>query len=235
MHNPLRILLKISGEILGNRQVPWTAEKLTKVAKIIKLLQKNKIETAVVMGGGNVWRYRDNTSLPIDRKPSDFLGMLATVYNVNTLAAALEKENVKTKTLSKIQIPKELGEKYTITNAKKYLKQGKTLLLAGGTGKSGFTTDTGAAIFASEISADEVWKATKVDGIYSSDPQKYKSAKLFKKITYKDYLTKKLGVMDQEAIEHCQKTKTPVRVFRFNQDNFKNLSKNLPTGSLISD
>jgi len=229
----MRILLKLSGEMIGDEHSPFLNKKLERVITGLKKITDQGHELAIVIGGGNIWRYRDHKALPLERIPSDFLGMLATLYNANCLKATLDTHQIPVKIFSKTICPAELAEKYSKTAAKKSMQKGEIVILAGGTGQSGYSTDTGAAMLATDIDADIIWKATKVDGVYDKDPMQYKTAKQIPELSYKDYLKKNLGVMDLSAIEICQKNNIPVRVFKFCLTRIGKLAKGKPVGSII--
>ena len=208
-----KILLKLSGESLGSNGVDTkvlqrTVREITAAAKLSSL--------AIVIGGGNIWRFRDKknlTSLP--RVSSDYLGMLATVFNAVTLAAALKKSNVRTKVFSAVRAPTELAEPYRISTVKKFLAKKGVAVLAGGTGKPFVTTDTAAALRAVDLQCDLVVKATNVDGLYDKDPRKSKNAQLLKELDYKTAIKQRLGVMDLKAFQLLTKQKIPTRIFNF--------------------
>jgi uridylate kinase len=211
-----RILLKLSGESLGSGGVDGNL--VMKVAQQIAEVNKQGIAIAIVIGGGNVWRFRDNqklTSLP--RVNSDYLGMLATVMNGVVLTAALRDLKVKAEVFSAVKAPSEITQPYVITKARKVMQAGGVVVLSGGTGKPFVTTDTAAAMRAVEMQCSRILKATNVDGVYDSDPRKNKKAKLLKQITYKETIAKKLEVMDLKAFEILEKKKIPLAVFNFSK------------------
>ena len=211
--NYSRILLKLSGESLGKDGVD--GKSLMQVAKEIVAVNKKGIAIAIVIGGGNIWRFRDNKNLTtLPRVHSDYLGMLATVMNGTVLAAALKKLGVKAKAFSAVKAP-DIVEKYSPVAAKKILAKGGVAVLAGGTGKPFVTTDTAAAMRAIETKCDRILKATNVDGVYSADPRKSKSAKLLKELDYKTAIKKQFGVMDVKAFALLAKAKIPLTVFNF--------------------
>ncbi|MFH1375847.1 MAG: UMP kinase, partial [Patescibacteria group bacterium] len=191
---------------------------LRQVSRQIAAVNKKGVAIAVVIGGGNIWRFRDNkqiSSLP--RVESDYLGMSATIFNAVTLASALRKLKIRTKVFSAIRAPVELAEPYSASAAKKFLDKGGVAILAGGTGKPFVTTDSAAAMRAGELNCEAVLKATNVNGVYSADPRKSKSAKLLKEIDYATAIRQKLGVMDQKAFRILAKHKIPTFVFNFNR------------------
>lgn len=211
---PRRILLKISGEMLkGDDNVGLCGETLSRLAKSIAELIQNKIEVGIVLGGGNLFRGIQGSDLGISRVSSDFMGMLATLINGIALQEALRCENIDAKVMSAIPCT-ELAPPISLRDAKNHIKSGKPVIFVGGTGNPFFTTDTAAALRAAEIKADLVVKATKVSGVYSSDPIKNKEAKRFEKITYAHILEKNLSVMDSTAIALCMSVKIPIFVFK---------------------
>jgi len=208
-----RILLKFSGEVLaGKRGDFFDFNVVKRVAKEIADLHKKGIEVVIVTGGGNIWRYRDNTGKGIPRVESDFLGMISTVMNGVVLQAELESLGVEARVLSALPIA-EVAEPYVRRKGLKHLGQGHVLLCPGGTGRPFFTTDTAAAIRALELKCDVLLKATKVDGVYDSDPMKNKKAKKFTDITFDEVLERNLGFMDATATALCREGKLPVVVF----------------------
>ena len=207
-----KILLKLSGESLGKSGVDAKILRRT-VAEISSAAEFCSL--AIVVGGGNIWRFRDKKELAIGRVESDFLGMTATVFNAVVLENALANLGIRAKVFSAVKTADELSEKYSATAARKFLARKGVAILAGGTGKSGVTTDTAAALRAAELNCELVVKATNVDGVFDRDPRKSHSAKLFSEINFAEVLKKNLGVMDREAFEILAKKKIPVRVFNF--------------------
>jgi uridylate kinase len=213
--NPVykRILLKISGEALGgNREGIIDPEAIALVAHEIKSAKDLEVELAVVVGGGNVIRGKISQSGSIDRISADYMGMLATIINSMALQDTLESLGVSTQVLSAIHID-TLTQPYVKREAVKHLQQGKVVILAGGTGNPYFTTDTTAALRATEMEADVVMKGTKVDGVYDADPVKNPSAQMFEHLSYLEVLNRKLKVMDLTAISLCMENKLPIIVF----------------------
>jgi len=209
-----RILLKLSGESLGSGGVDYKC--LQKVAQQIAVVNRKGIAIAIVIGGGNVWRFRDNqklTSLP--RVNSDYLGMLATVFNGVVLNAALKDLGINAEVFSAVKSPSEITQPYSITKARKVMGKGGVVILSGGTGKPFVTTDTAAAMRAVEMQCERILKATNVDGVYDSDPRKNRKAKLLKQLTYRETIAQKYGVMDLKAFEILEKKKIPLAVFNF--------------------
>lgn len=210
-----RILLKLSGESLGSNGVERNA--LHQVARQIAAVNKKKIAIAIVIGGGNIWRFRDNKHMTaLSRVHSDYLGMLATVFNGVVLAAALQKLKVKAVAFSAVSAP-DIVKPYKVSAAKKVLASRGVVILAGGTGKPFVTTDSAAAMRAGELNCEAVLKATNVNGVYSADPRKSKSAKLLKEINYATAIRKKFGVMDVKAFKLLKKYRIPTFIFNFNK------------------
>ncbi|MFH0776342.1 MAG: UMP kinase [Patescibacteria group bacterium] len=207
-----KVLLKLSGEALGSAGVEAKVLGRT-VREIAAAAEKNSL--AIVIGGGNIWRFRDKQNLAIERVESDFLGMTATVFNAIVLKNALVNLGLRAQVFSAVKIADELAEKYSANAARKFLAKKGIAILAGGTGKSGVTTDTAAALRANELNCDLVVKATNVAGVFDSDPRKSKSAKLLPEISFREVLLKNLGVMDRQAFELLAQKKIPVRIFNF--------------------
>ncbi|MDD6174012.1 MAG: UMP kinase [Elusimicrobia bacterium] len=214
---PKRILLKLSGEALtqtGERGVDPKA--LKDIAQEIKSAVKTKCQLAIVIGGGNIWRgVRDGGGI-INRVNSDNMGMMATIINALALQSALEDADVPTRVLTSINVY-QLAEPFIRRKAIRHLEKGRVVIFAGGTGNPFFTTDSAAALRASEIKADLVLKATQVDGVYDSDPKKNPKAKLIKKITYEDAIKKGLKFMDTAALALCLENKFPLCVFNLHK------------------
>lgn len=212
-----RIMLKLSGEALSKEgEFGIDHAMVVAIAKEIQTVAKKGIGIAVVVGGGNIWRWRDTTDSGIERTASDAMGMLATIMNSVGLQSALESLGVFTRVCSAIEVP-QLAEPYIRRRAVRHLEKGRVVICAGGTGNPFFTTDSAAALRASELSCDALLKATNVDGVYDKDPRKSKTAKLYKKLTYKEAIEKNLKVMDQAAFSLCMDQKLPIRVFNFGQ------------------
>ncbi len=213
-----RIMLKLSGEALCQEgKFGLHHPTLHKVAQEIKKVHEKGIEIVVVVGGGNIWRYRDTTDSGIERTSSDAIGMLATIMNSVGLQSALENLNIYTRVASAIDVP-QLAEPYLRHRAIRHLEKKRIVICAGGTGNPYFTTDSAAALRALELSCDVLLKATNVDGIYDKDPQKNSDAKLYHELTYQEAIEKHLNVMDQAAFSLCQDQSLPIRVFNFNTD-----------------
>ena len=208
-----RILLKLSGEaLLGNKSHGIDEKIITFLADEIKKVYKKKIQISLVIGGGNIFRGTDAVSVGIERTTADYMGMLGTVINALAIQNALEKISIPTRVLSSIPIP-AVCESYIRRRAINHLEKNIVIIFAAGTGNPYFTTDTAAALRASEISADVIFKATKVDGVYTDDPKKNKKAKKYNTIKYADILSKNLKIMDGSAIALARDNNIPIIVF----------------------
>ena len=207
-----RILLKLSGEALapknGSGIDPASAKMISEQIKSVVQLGAN---LAIVIGGGNIWRGKVGLELGMDRATADYMGMLATVMNSLALMDALENIGVTTRVQTSIEM-RAIAEPYIRRRALRHIEKNRVVIFAGGTGNPYFTTDTAAALRAVEINADLLIKATKVDGIYDSDPKKNPDAKKFDRLTYMDALNKKLQVMDATAISLCMENHMPLMV-----------------------
>ena len=229
-----RILLKLSGEaLLGERNHGIDKKVVTFLANEIKKVYKKKIQISLVIGGGNIFRGTDAVSVGIERTTADYMGMLGTVINALAIQNSLEKVSVPTRVLSSIPVP-AVCEPYIRRKAINHLNKNIITIFAAGTGNPYFTTDTAAALRASEISADLILKATKVDGVYSDDPKKNKSAKRYKTIKYSDILAKNLKIMDGSAIALARDNNIPIIVFPISKNNaFLNAILNKGSYTLI--
>ncbi|WP_299523547.1 UMP kinase [uncultured Lutibacter sp.] len=211
-----RILLKLSGEaLMGDRQYGIDPARLAEYAQEIKKIVDKGIEVAIVIGGGNIFRGVAGASNGIDRVQADYMGMLATVINGLALQSALEDEAIKTRLLTAIKM-EQVAEPFIKRRAVRHLEKGRVVIFGGGTGNPYFTTDTAAVLRAIEIDADVILKGTRVDGIYTSDPEKFKDAIKFDSITYKDVMSKGLKVMDMTAFALSQENNLPMVVFDMN-------------------
>jgi uridylate kinase len=211
-----RILLKLSGEaLMGSRQYGIDPIRLQDYASEIKEISDKGVEVAIVIGGGNIFRGVAGASKGMDRVQADHMGMLATVINGLALQSALEDEGVPTRLQSAIKI-NEVAEPFIRRKAIRHLEKGRVVIFGGGTGNPYFTTDSAAVLRAIEISADVILKGTRVDGIYSSDPEKDTAAIKFDYISFKDVLQKGLKVMDTTAFTLSQENELPIIVFDMN-------------------
>ena len=212
-----RILLKLSGEALkGKKDSGIDFEQTVLIAEQIHEIQALGVEIAVVIGGGNIFRGVPASKNGIDRVTADYMGMIATMINALALQGALENVGVITRVQTAIEMQK-LAEPYVRRKAVRHLEKGRVVIFAGGTGNPYFSTDTAAALRAVEIEAEIVLKATKVDGVYSSDPLSNKKAKRFSSIDYLEVITKRLKVMDSTAISLCMDNNLPIVVFNMAQ------------------
>lgn len=212
-----RVLLKISGEaLMGKQGFGIDPDINLSIARQVKDAQKTGVQIAIVIGGGNIFRGLKAASSGMERSAADYMGMLATMLNGLALQDALEKTGVQTRVLTAIEM-RQLAELYIRRRAVRHLEKGRVVIFVCGTGNPYFTTDTAAALRATEIGADLLLKATKVDGVYSKDPAKYKSAKKFEKLEYLEVLKKKLKVMDATAVSLCMENNIPIMVFNINK------------------
>jgi uridylate kinase len=211
-----RILLKLSGEaLMGNRQYGIDPERLKEYAEEIKEIIEKGVEVAIVIGGGNIFRGVAGASRGMDRVQGDHMGMLATVINGLALQSALEDEGIPTRLQSAIKI-NEVAEPFIRRKAIRHLEKGRVVIFGGGTGNPYFTTDSAAVLRAIEIHADVILKGTRVDGIYSSDPEKDVNATKFDFISFDEVLRKGLKVMDTTAFTLSQENELPIIVFDMN-------------------
>lgn len=212
-----RILLKLSGEaLMGERNYGIDPERLADYAKEIKNIVDKGIEVAIVIGGGNIFRGLAGASNGMDRVQGDYMGMLATIINGLALQSALEESSLQTRLLTSIEM-KQIAEPFIKRRAVRHLEKGRVVIFGGGTGNPYFTTDTAAVLRAIEINADVIIKGTRVDGIYTSDPEKDPSAIKFENITFKDVMSKDLKVMDMTAFTLSEENDLPIIVFDMNK------------------
>lgn len=208
-----RILLKLSGEaLMGQYDFGYDADILANTASEVVKQHKAGTQVALVIGGGNIFRGAGLAHAGIDRVSADQMGMLATVMNALAVKDAINKLDVKCHIMSALKID-QLGEEYSALKAREYLEQGNIVIFAAGTGNPYFTTDTAASLRAIEIKADLLLKATKVDGIYDSDPMKNPDAKRYDTLSFDEAVSKELGVMDLTAMVLCRENKMPLCVF----------------------
>jgi uridylate kinase len=229
-----RILLKLSGEsLMGSKQYGIDTAMVHQYAVDIKEVVESGIEVAIVIGGGNIHRGLDAEKGGMDRVQADYMGMLATVINSMALQDALEKVGVKTRLLSAIKM-EQICEPFIRRRAIRHLEKGRVVIFGAGTGNPYFTTDTAASLRAIEIEADVVLKGTRVDGIYTADPEKDANAVKFEKITFTEVYDKGLNVMDMTAFTLCQENNLPIIVFNMNtRGNFKKLMEGEVIGTLV--
>lgn len=230
-----RIVLKISGEALEGRQnFGIEPEILNSIALQIKEIRSLGVQVSVVIGGGNIFRgLKASVSQGMERSLADYIGMLATVMNGLALQDALERIGVFTRVMTAIEMH-QLAEPYIRRRAIRHLEKNRVVIFVGGTGNPYFTTDTTAALRASEIDADVILKATKVDGVYAKDPAKYKVKGIFKSLGYMDVLKKGLKVMDATAISLCMDNNLPIVVFNLTKKgNIKKVVLGKEIGTLV--
>lgn len=230
-----RILLKLSGEaLMGGQNYGIDTLVAESVAKEIKAVHDLGVEVAIVVGGGNIFRGVSKSAGNMDRAAADYIGMLATVMNAVVLQDALEQQNVFTRVMSAIDIP-QLAEPFIRRRAVRHLEKMRVVIFAAGTGNPYFTTDSAAALRACEIKADVIFKATKVDGIYTADPLKDPNATRFETISYQEVLEKQLKVMDASAISLCMDNNLPIMVFNMKTSGniIRAVSGDLSIGTLV--
>ena len=212
-----RILLKLSGEaLMGEKQYGIDSKRLSEYAEEIKIVVDKGIQVAIVIGGGNIFRGMSGIETGVDRVQGDHMGMLATVINGLALQSALELKDVETRLQSAIKI-NEVAEPFIRRRAIRHLEKGRVVIFGGGTGNPYFTTDSAAVLRAIEIEADVILKGTRVDGIYTSDPEKDSNATKFDTISFKEVLRKGLKVMDTTAFTLSQENELPIVVFDMNK------------------
>ena len=231
-----RVLLKLSGEVLaGEKSYGIDPLKASQLANEIKIVHEMGIGIALVIGAGNIFRGIKAASKGMERVTGDYLGMLATIMNAISIQDALEKLNVQTRTLSAITVS-QISEPYIRRRALRHLEKNRVVIVAGGTGNPYFTTDTAAALRATELKAEVLLKGTKVNGVFNKDPELNDDAKHFNKINYSDVIEKNLRVMDMTAITLCKENTLPIRVFDVNgKGNLKNILLGQDIGTLISE
>lgn len=230
-----RILLKLSGEsLMGTKSYGIDIDVVAQYARDIKAVHDEGIEIAIVIGGGNIYRGLSAEKSGMDRVQADYMGMLATVINSMALQDALEKTGVKTRLLTAIKM-EQICEPFIRRRAMRHLEKGRIVIFGAGTGNPYFTTDTAASLRAIEINADAVLKGTRVDGIYTADPEKDLTAIRYDEITFQEVYDKGLNVMDMTAFTLCQENKLPIIVFDMNKPgNLMRIAKGDPIGTLVS-
>jgi len=230
-----RILLKLSGESFqGPQGFGIHGETIQAIARELKEVHALGVQTAIMVGGGNIFRGARQKGFEIDRATGDYMGMLATVINAMALQDALEKEGVFTRVLSAIEM-KEVSEPFIRRRAIRHLEKDRVVIFAAGTGNPYFSTDTAAALRAMEIKADVILKATRVDGIYDADPEIAPDAKFFAAISYREVLNQNLKVMDSTAISLCMDNGMPIVVFNMNRSgNIKRVVLGERVGSKVT-
>ena len=236
-----RILLKISGESLSctspdtEQTFGINEDMLNKVVMDIMSVHDNGVQIAIVVGGGNFFRGASSSLPTLDRATADYVGMLATVMNATALKSVLEHHGIEARHMSAIPVS-AVAEPYIRSRAIQHMNKGRVLIFSGGTGNPFFTTDTAAVLRASEIECDLLLKATKVDGIYCSDPKKNQSAKFYQYISYSQVLQERLQVMDSTAISLARENKLPIAVFSiYEHNNFAKVLNNTTKFTLIKE
>jgi len=230
-----RILLKLSGEsLMGDSGFGIDPAKLEHYAKEIKELVEMRVEIAIVIGGGNIFRGLQAEASAIERVQGDYMGMLATCINGLALQSALENQGIYTRLVSALEM-KEIAEPYIRRRAIRHLEKKRVVIFSGGTGSPYFTTDSAAALRASEIKADAILKGTRVDGIYNADPEKNKDAVKYDTISFEKVIKQGLKIMDMTAFTLCSENSIPIVVFNINGDgNLAKVVKGVAVGTLVS-
>jgi uridylate kinase len=230
-----RILLKLSGEaLMGEQTYGIDPAVATQIAKDIAEIQSMGVETAIVIGGGNIFRGVAASARGMDRATADYMGMLATVINALALQDALEQQNVVTRVVTAIEM-RAVAEPFIRRRAIRHLEKGRVVVFGAGTGNPYFSTDTAAALRAMEIKADVIMKGTKVDGIYDADPMVKRDAVRYDRISYQKVLEQGLKVMDSTAISLCMDNRLPIVVFNLRTPgNIKRAMSGEPIGSLVA-
>ena len=230
-----RILLKLSGEsLMGNRNYGIAPEMLEQYATDIKTITDLGVQVAIVIGGGNIYRGMNEAETGIERAQGDYMGMLATVINGMALQAALEKVGVNTRLQSAIKM-EQVAEPYVRRRAVRHLEKGRVVIFGAGTGNPYFTTDTAGSLRAIEIKADVILKGTRVNGIYTADPEKDPTATRYETVSFAEVISKGLKVMDMTAFTLCQENNLPIIVFDMNTPgNLYNVVIGKGVGTLVS-
>jgi len=231
-----RILLKLSGEsLMGSQQYGIDKHRLADYANDIKNVIDNNVQVAIVIGGGNIYRGLQGTSEGMDRVQGDYMGMLATVINSLALQGSLEKAGVKAKLLSSFQIG-PVSELMSRRKAIEYLDDGQVVIICGGTGNPYFTTDTASVLRALEIEADVFLKGTRVDGVYTADPEKDSTAVKYETVSYDEAIEKELRILDLTAFTMCKENELPILVFDMNiPDNLEKVLEDQSIGTLVTN
>lgn len=228
-----RVLIKLSGEaLMGNRGYGIDPEVVRAVALEIKLIVAHQIQVAIVVGGGNIFRGLAASAKGMDRTTADNVGMLATIMNALTLQDSLEKVGLVTRVQTAIEMSK-VAEPFIRRRAMRHLEKGRVVIFAGGTGNPFFSTDTGAALRAAEINANVLLKATKVDGVYTSDPVTNPDARRYEHITFHDVIQQGLRVMDTSAISLCMENMIPIVIFKLENGNMEKVILGESVGTTV--
>ncbi len=230
-----RILLKLSGEsLMGDKNFGMDSKVITQYAKDIKSIIELGVQVAIVIGGGNIYRGMNEAETGIERAHGDYMGMLATVINGMALQAGLEKAGVYTRLQSAIKM-EQIAEPYIRRRAIRHLEKGRVVIFGAGTGNPYFTTDTAGSLRAIEINADVILKGTRVDGVYTADPEKDATATKYETITFQECLGKNLRVMDMTAFTLCMENNLPIIVFDMNvPNNLKRVVTGEKVGTLVT-
>jgi len=230
-----RVLIKLSGEsLMGQKSFGIDPDRLKHYAQEIEKLVEIGVETAIVIGGGNIFRGLQASDSGIERVQGDYMGMLATVINGMALQSALETQGVYSRLVSAIDM-REVAEPYIRRRAIRHVEKGRVVIFSAGTGSPYFTTDSAAALRANEINADVILKGTRVDGIYTADPEKDPTATKYDKISFTEVISKNLRVMDMTAFTMCQENNIPIVVFDINEsDNLLKAAQGKKLGTLVS-
>jgi uridylate kinase len=229
-----RIVLKLSGEVLKGAEEVIDARVADQIAEEVAEVHAMGVQVAVVIGGGNIWRGITSANRGMDRSTADYMGMLATIINGMALQEALEKAGVNTRVQTAIEV-KNVAEPFIRRRAIRHLEKGRVVIFVAGTGNPFFSTDTAAALRSSEIGAEILLKATKVDGIYDSDPKKNPNAKRFTRLSYSEALERRLQVMDSTAFALCMDNEVPIVVFdMFKSGNIRSVVLGEKIGTLVS-
>jgi uridylate kinase len=230
-----RVLLKLSGEsLMGTKNFGLDPEVLSRYANEIKQVIETGVQVAIVIGGGNIYRGMNEAETGIERAQGDYMGMLATVINGMALQSALDKVGVLTRLQSAIKM-EQIAEPYIRRRAIRHLEKGRVVIFGAGTGNPYFTTDTAGSLRAVEIKADIILKGTRVDGIYTADPEKDPTATKYENISYADCINKNLKVMDMTAFTLCMENEMPIVVFDMNKSgNLQSVVIGEKTGTLVS-
>lgn len=229
-----RVLLKISGEALASG-FGFDYDKLHDIAAQVVAVRNAGIQVVIVVGAGNIWRFRDTTESGIERTASDAMGMLATIMNAVALQSAIENLGVATRVCSAINVP-QLAEPYLRRRAERHLEKNRIVICAGGTGNPYFTTDSAAALRALELNCGVILKASTVDGVYDKDPKKFKNAKKYANLTFQEAIEKNLKVFDQSAFSLCREQNLPIIVFDYGKKGaFLDAATGKKIGTLVKD
>jgi len=229
-----RILLKLSGEaLMGEQNYGIDSNRLSDYAKEIKQIIDKGIQVAIVIGGGNIYRGIQSEGAGFDRVQGDYMGMLATIINGMALQSALESLEVETRLLTAIRM-EQVAEPYIRRKATRHLNKNRVVIFGGGTGNPYFTTDTAATLRAIEIEADVILKGTRVDGIFTADPEKDPTATMYETISFDEVFKKELNVMDLTAFTLCKENNLPIKVFNMNTDgNLQKICEGENIGTLV--